>query len=183
MKSLFAIAALSFVVCGFAAPAAAKEVAFDDVMCPMEGLGEEKAQAFSDKLAASAGVASDEDVQNLAASLNACSVKHGWSADDSKSVLQFNLSLMSVIGLEKLLLASGVEVSELDALLDEYKPEALQAMVDSDGDSPIIDAAVEKLDKHLGDKLTPEIAGNVGAYLVSVAQAQIYTFKMMGLAE
>jgi hypothetical protein len=183
MKFIGTAAALAAAAFGAATPAAAYSVSIDQAVCPMDVLGEEGAEALSRELSAATGKPSDMQIERLTTATNSCAAKHGWSKEDSQSALDFNLAIISAIGLEEKLRASGVEASEFESVLDEQTPDALQAVVDGGTDNPIIDKAIEMLAVQQGDRVNAEMAGNLGAYLVHVARTQLLAMNMIDVGE
>jgi hypothetical protein len=183
MKRLLPAAVLAAATICTTTSAAAYSVSLDQVTCPMETLDEEGSQILSQELSSINGKPSDAQIEKLTTAANACSAKHGWSQEDSKSALAFNIAVLSAIGLEEKLRASGVEASEFESVLDDQNPDGLQAMVDGSNESPIIDKAVEMLAAQQGDKIDEEMAGYLGAYLVQVAHTQLLAMKMIEIDE
>jgi hypothetical protein len=157
--------------------------AMDEVMCPIEKLGDADAEALSLLLAEPDAAVSDQDKAKLHAAVNSCSQEHGWKQAESERSLQMNLSMISALGIDSKLMAQGIEIVSYEALLENKSAGDLRAFLDKPEGSPILNGAVDKLKAEQGDSASADTAGYIAAYLVHMAQVQLLTMEAMGLAE
>jgi hypothetical protein len=183
MKFVFPALGLMAAFASVSAPAHAYAISLDQVMCPLEKLGEAEGEALSEAFGNLETQPSDAQIEKLAGAINTCAIELKWTEADSKFVLDFNLSIVATMGLEDKLAALDVTASDYEFSLDDQNPEALQAMLDGADKSTIIQTAVEKLRTDKGDKATEEMAGFLGAYLTSTAKSRLLAMELVDNSE
>jgi hypothetical protein len=94
-----------------------------------------------------------------------------------------NLSMLSALGLDERLSSAGLDVVPYEALLEQTSAAELRALIDQPEGNAILNSAMDRLNSDQGDKSTPDMAGNLAAYLVHIAQVQLLTMEAMDLTE
>lgn len=163
--------------------ATAFEVDLEQMLCPIETVGEAEVDTWGDVLQKTNGELQDTHIDKLTNAVATCVTTHGWNEDDTKSVVEFNIAIIGATAMERKLSAKSVDAVSYESVLDDQSAEALiQILMDSEN-SPVLRKLTERMIADLGDSLTDEIAGDLGAYIAFMAQAQYSTMKMMDLAD
>lgn len=168
-------------LCG-SVPAFAQAGLEEQLMCAIETMGEAEAEALSRVLGTPDAAATDAEVAPLQQAVTTCAAKHGWSEQSSETKLQFNLSMLSALGLAEKLAALDVDAVRFETVLDDQSTDQLQAVLNDPENSQILREAIAMLKAEQGGAANPEMAGLLAAYIVHVTEAQLLTMEMMGLA-
>ena len=171
---------ISFAMIGamsLSTPASAQSL--EQALCPLETLGDEKAEALAAKLLDEKSEPSTEAVAILQVAVNGCAEKFAWKETQSVMVLDFNVSVITSVLLEEKLTAAGVDMAKYGNLLDTQEVEALKQLVNDAGNSKVLHNALDRLVADLGDKANDTIVGNLGAYLAVQARAILLSMEMM----
>jgi alcohol dehydrogenase class IV len=180
----YALAALACAASlSFASVSYAQEESMEQMLCPIEKVGDEKAEAMSIALSNVEAGVSDELVAEMKKAVDACAAEKGWTEKQSEQTTQFNAALLSAMGLESKLADAGITATDYEVLLEEKSSDELLAYIAKPADSPITGAAVDMLQKEQADKFNENNAGYLNAYLVQLATVQLMTLELMGLAE
>lgn len=172
MKRVLITASAAMLMLQYTAPVSAS-VSAEEAVCPIEQLGDEKAEEFG-QLLANGSELSDKQSEQVGNAVNACMQKSNWSEADSKLAVDFTVSMITILKLEDMLTDAGVDTADIKSVLENQSPDVLSATVENADDSPLIGAAIDKLVAQLGDEnVTDQIAGYVGSYVVMGARAQL----------
>jgi hypothetical protein len=163
-------------------PALAFDVSIEHSVCPLESIGETEIDAWGVALAKTNGEMSDSQLESLSAAIASCAQQHKWSEDDTKSVLEFNISIIAATAIADKLTLSGVDAEAYERVLDNASEEDLLQVLNDSENSPVIKNLTDKMIAELGDGLTDQIAGDLGSYIAFMAQAQYSSLKMLGLS-
>lgn len=165
------------------APVSAFEIPLDQSLCPIETIGEAEIDIWGDTLATTNGELSDAQLKSLSDAIASCSQTHGWNDDDTRSVLDFNISIIAATAIADKLTSNGVDAAAYETVLDDATEEDLQQVLQDAENSAAIKKLTEMMIADLGENLTEQIAGDLGAYIAFMAQAQYSSLKMLGLSE
>lgn len=163
-------------------PVLAFDVSIEHSVCPLETIGETELDAWGAALAKTNGEMSDSQLDSLSAALATCSQQHSWSEDDTKSVLEFNISIIAATAIADKLTLSGVDAEAYETVLDDASQDDLLQVLNDSENSAVIKKLTDKMIAELGDGLTDQIAGDLGSYIAFMAQAQYSSLKMLGLS-
>ncbi len=165
------------------APVSAFEIPLDQSICPIETIGEAEIDIWGDTLATTNGELSDAQLDSLSDAIATCSQKHGWNDADTKSVLEFNISIIAATAIADKLTSNGVDAEAYETVLDDATEEDLQQILQDSENSAVLGKLTEMMVADLGEKLTDQIAGDLGAYIAFMAQARYSSMKMLGLSD
>jgi hypothetical protein len=161
-------------------PALAFDVSIEHSVCPLESIGETEIDAWGVALAKTNGEMSDSQLESLSAAIASCAQQHKWSEDDTKSVLEFNISIIAATAIADKLTLSGVDAEAYERVLDNASEEDLLQVLNDSENSAVIKKLTDKMIAELGDGLTDQIASDLGSYIAFMAQAQYSSLKMLG---
>jgi alcohol dehydrogenase class IV len=178
MSALACAASLSFRPSAFA-----QEEAMEQMLCPLEKIGDEKAEAMSVALSDVENEANDALAAEMEKAVNQCAAEKGWTEKQTEQSTKFSATLLSAMGLEQRLADAGIVASDYEELLEEKTPAELAAYVENAAESPITGAVVDMLQKEQSDKFSETNAGHLNAYLVQLAQVQLLTMEIMGITK
>ena len=164
-------------------PASAFEVSEDHFMCPMETIGEDELNTWTGGLAAAKGTMDSGQTEMLGKAVATCAKKYNWSKSDAVSALEFNLAIIIGLAIEDALLSNGVFAPDYDVVIENRTTAELQQILDDPTNSPALKQLTEMMIAELGDKLTDEVAEDLGSYIALKAQSQLSAMKMMGVAD
>lgn len=165
------------------APVSAFEISIDQSICPIETIGEAEIDTWGDTLATTNGELSDAQLDSLSAAIASCSQTHGWNDDDTKSVLEFNISIIAATAIADKLTSKGVDAAAYETVLDDATEEDLQQVLQDAENSAVIKKLTDMMIADLGENLTEQTATDLGAYIAFMAQAQYSSMKMLGLSD
>jgi hypothetical protein len=163
--------------------ASAFTVTMDQALCPLETIGDTELDSWASALQASSGALSDDQNAKIAEAIGLCAQKNGWNDSDILPVSEFNIAIVSSIGVSDRLTAKGLDPVRYEAVLENRSPQDLRQLLDDPENSPALNQATEMLIAEVGDKLTDEIAADLGAYIAFTAQSQLAALKMLGMSE
>lgn len=182
MKKLIASTAMACVAAlSMAQPASAKADIMQQLLCPVEAVGDQEAETLGAVLSNPESQLSDDKLAMLDGYVTACETKNGWSKEESDTSRILLMSMLSANGIEQKLKASGFDVIAYEDLLADKDPDELRALVDQPENHPILNAAVIKFQEEQGAAASAERAGLIGAYMVHIAQIQLLVAEAMGL--
>lgn len=176
-------------VAGVLALLGAHSVAFayavpvDQVICVVESLGEEEAEAWSKMLADQKNEPTDAQYKQIGTLTQQCADKYGWSEDESKLALQFNLALLGATAIEEKLRAAGLDPVKYESVLENRSEAELTAILEDPENHAAMADATDMLSADLGNDVSEDIAGALGSYIGYLAQAQLIAMQLKGAAE
>jgi hypothetical protein len=163
-----------------AAPAHAFGMSFEQVMCPLEKLGEAEGEALSKAFVIlDDSSAFDAQMEKLHQAINSCAGEHSWANADSQFALDFTMALVAGVATEEKLASFDIVASDFDTWLDDGGPTDWQKLADDPENSELMQAAIDQLVVEKGDSATEEISGYLGAYLVSVAKSRLLALELI----
>jgi hypothetical protein len=180
MRKLFLSAA--FLACMFQMPVSAHSqgMSLEQAMCPIEKLGDADGEALSKAFVTlDDNTSFDAEMDKLQDAINVCAGELNWTKADSQFSLDFSLAIVAGVATEEKLASFDIVASDYETGLDDGGPTDWQKLADDPENSPVMQAALDKLIAEKGDSATEEVSGYLGAYLVSAAKSRLLALKLI----
>lgn len=180
-KNIGACVLLAVSAAGIPSAAFAFEVSMEQATCPIVTLGDAELDGWAGSLSTSNGELTGDQQNKLAAAVRTCADKNGWNETDIAQVAEFNVAVLVSTGISDRLKAKNVDAERYETVLDDVATDDLQLVLNDPENSQILKKVTDMLVEDLGDKLTDEIAADVGSYIALMAQSQLVAMKMLGI--
>lgn len=182
-KALLAVAQLAIAATIAPTAASAFDVSIDDVVCPMETIGEDVLNEWAMPIAEAKGKLSDAQLDVLSTAVSSCAKNFGWDEADTESSLEFNLSIIAATAISDSLAAIDIDAVSYESVLENRSAKELQQVLDDPENSPALKELTQKIISNFGDRLTDDITADISMYVAFMAQSQLSAMKMMGAAD
>lgn len=160
-------------------PSFAAEKAFEQIMCPIETMGEAEMDGWGASLAENNGDLSDTQLDLLTKAVQSCAATNHWTESDAQSAFGFNLTVIGMTAMADKLTAIGLDPEIYEAVLENRSPADLQKIMDDPENSSAILQATEILIEDFGSDVSDEIAADVGRYLAYAAQSRLSALELL----
>lgn len=151
---------------------------FEEMMCPLDTIGEAELNSWQPLLIESGGILSEAQFDRIHFATGKCAVKHGWSEADTASVFEANAGLVTSTAMADILAEAGVDLVPFDVEINNLSLSELRAISEDPDNDPNMLRMLDMLRGDMGSAMTDEIGYHLVNFITVSAMVQVATINL-----